>query len=77
MRRSLHEGSSLYDLDADLLESLAPDLIVTQELCAVCAVSYEIVDRAAKRLRYNHRLISLQRPSSLEDVLSHIILLCD
>ena len=43
VRRSLHQGSSLYALDADLLERLEPDLIVTQELCAVCAVSYEIV----------------------------------
>ncbi|HVA28958.1 MAG TPA: cobalamin-binding protein [Candidatus Baltobacteraceae bacterium] len=76
VRRSLHEGSSLYHLDADLLASLAPDLIVTQELCAVCAVSYEIVDRATKRLRHDHRLMSLE-PSSLEDVLGHIELLGD
>ena len=76
VRRSLHEGSSLYHLDADLLEALAPDLIVTQELCAVCAVSYEIVDRATKRLKHDHRLISLE-PSSLDDVLDHILLLGD
>jgi iron complex transport system substrate-binding protein len=76
VRRSLHQGSSLYRLDADLLEDLAPDLIVTQELCAVCAVSYEIVDRAAKRLKHDHRLISLE-PSSLDDVLAHVELLGD
>ena len=50
VRASLHSGSSLYHLDSELLERLAPDLIITQELCEVCAVSYEIVDRAAKRL---------------------------
>jgi iron complex transport system substrate-binding protein len=71
VRKSLHQGSSLYTLDADLLETLAPDLIITQELCEVCAVSYEIVARAAKRLRGDPRLISLE-PSSLEDVFANI-----
>jgi iron complex transport system substrate-binding protein len=47
-------------------------LIVTQELCAVCAVSYEIVDRAAKRLKTDVRVVSLE-PSSLEDVLANIL----
>jgi iron complex transport system substrate-binding protein len=71
VRRSLHQGSSLYSLDAELLERLAPDLIVTQELCEVCAVSYEIVARAAKRLRGDPRIVSLE-PSSLEDVYANI-----
>lgn len=71
VRKSLHQGSSLYVLDADLLERLAPDLIITQELCKVCAVSYEIVARAAKRLRGDPRIISLE-PSSLEDVYANI-----
>jgi iron complex transport system substrate-binding protein len=72
VRASLHAGSSLYALDGPLLERIAPDLIVTQELCAVCAVSYEIVARAARRLRSDPRLISLE-PSSLEDVFANII----
>lgn len=71
VRRSLHEGSSLYHLDAELLEELAPDLIVTQELCKVCAVSYDIVQRAVRRLRGDPRLISLE-PSSLDDVFATI-----
>src|SRR5256886_14985928 len=37
--RSSAEGSSLYAVDADLIAELDPDLIVTQDLCAVCAVS--------------------------------------
>ena len=74
VRRSLHEGSSLYHLDADLLERLAPDLIVTQELCAVCAVSYDIVQRAVRRLRGDPRLVSLE-PSSLDDVFATIAFL--
>jgi iron complex transport system substrate-binding protein len=71
VRASVHAGSSLYALDAERLAQLEPDLIVTQELCAVCAVSYEIVERAAKRLRGDPRVVSLE-PSSLEDVYATI-----
>jgi iron complex transport system substrate-binding protein len=71
VRRHLHLGSSIYTLDAELLERLAPDLIITQELCAVCAVSYDIVARAAKRLRGDPRIVSLE-PSSLDDVYANI-----
>src|SRR5207344_1322637 len=39
VRDSVSDGRSLYAVDADLIEALAPDLIVTQDLCAVCAVS--------------------------------------
>ena len=74
VRASVHGGSSLYGLDDRKLAALEPDLIVTQELCAVCAVSYEIVDRAAKRLRGDPRVVSLE-PSSLEDVFSTIAFL--
>ncbi len=78
VRSAVHAGSSLYHLDSALLESLAPDLIVTQELCEVCAVSYEIVERAAKQLRSSQpqrsrraRIVSLE-PASLDDVFSTI-----
>jgi iron complex transport system substrate-binding protein len=72
VRRALHAGSSLYTLDAELLEQLKPDLIVTQELCEVCAVSYAVVDRAARRLTSDPRIVSLE-PSSLEDVYANIL----
>jgi iron complex transport system substrate-binding protein len=75
VRASVHAGSSLYRLDEAKLGALAPDLIVTQELCAVCAVSYEIVSRAVKRLRGAVDpapvVVSLE-PSSLEDVFATI-----
>jgi iron complex transport system substrate-binding protein len=74
VRARVHAGSSLYGLDDVKLAALEPDLIVTQELCAVCAVSYEIVDRAAKRLRGDPRVVSLE-PSSLEDVFATIAFL--
>ncbi|MDB5092749.1 MAG: periplasmic binding protein, partial [Candidatus Eremiobacteraeota bacterium] len=76
VRASVHARSSLYGLDDAKLAALDPDLIITQELCAVCAVSYEIVDRAAKRLRGDPRVVSLE-PSSLEDVFSTIAFVGD
>ena len=74
VRAAVHAGSSLYHLDAALLAQLEPDLIVTQELCAVCAVSYEIVGTAAKRLRTDPRIVSLE-PASLHDVFGTIAFL--
>ena len=41
---------SIYALDEALLEELHPDLIVTQELCDVCAVAYRDVAQAVRRL---------------------------
>lgn len=76
IRAAIHAGSSLYALDTAQLERLEPDLIVTQELCAVCAVSYDIVERAAKRFRSDLRVVSLE-PSSFDDVLSTIRFLGD
>jgi iron complex transport system substrate-binding protein len=71
IRALVHQGSSIYALDAPLLEALHPDLILTQELCEVCAVSYPIVERAARRLGSSPQLVSLE-PESLEDVFANI-----
>src|ERR671936_2446217 len=46
VRASVEEGRSLYSVDAELIEALAPDLIVTQDLCAVCAVSSDQLESA-------------------------------
>ncbi|MBV9309520.1 MAG: cobalamin-binding protein, partial [Solirubrobacterales bacterium] len=43
-------GESIYELDSDLLYDLRPDLIVTQALCSVCAVSVEDVRAIAAEL---------------------------
>lgn len=72
VRASLHGGSSIYLLDHAQLDALAPDLIVTQELCDVCAVSYAEVSLAVKRMTYDARVISLD-PHSLDDVLDTFI----
>lgn len=50
VRERTEKGEAIYALDEDLLADLAPDLIVTQELCPVCAVSYDEVQEAAKKL---------------------------
>ena len=71
IRELVHEGSSIYALDAPLLEALHPDLILTQELCEVCAVSYPIVERAVRRLGSSPQLVSLE-PETIEDVFENI-----
>ena len=71
IRELVHEGSSIYALDAPLLEALRPDLILTQELCEVCAVSYPIVERAVRRLGSSPQLVSLE-PETIEDVFENI-----
>jgi len=72
IRELVHQGSSIYALDADRLAALRPDLILTQELCEVCAVSYPIVERAARRLGSTPQLVSLE-PESLDDVFQNIL----
>ncbi len=61
-------GESIYQLDGDALEDLRPDLIVTQELCSVCAVSYDDVHEIAQQLDPQPQVISLD-PHTLGEVL--------
>jgi len=71
IRELIHQGSSIYALDADRLATLHPDLILTQELCEVCAVSYPVVEKAARRSSTPTQLVSLE-PEHLADVFEHI-----
>jgi iron complex transport system substrate-binding protein len=64
-------GDAIYELDQDVLSRLAPDLIVTQALCPVCAVSYEEVAEVAKRLPSRPRVIALD-PKSLGETLGDV-----
>ncbi len=57
---------SVYDLDMELLKSLNPDFIVTQDLCDVCAVSFSQVEEACLEL-VGAQIISL-RPKNLGDI---------
>jgi len=65
------QGRSIYELDADRLAALAPDLIVTQALCSVCAVSYEDVRAIAERMEPRPEVIALD-PHTLGEVLGDI-----
>jgi iron complex transport system substrate-binding protein len=59
---------SVYDLDIELLKSLQPDFIITQDLCDVCAVSFDQVEKACQEvLDTNTRIISL-KPKMLGDI---------
>jgi iron complex transport system substrate-binding protein len=64
-------GKALYTLDMAALESLRPDLIVTQSLCGVCAVAERDVEAAVCALPCRPRVVSLE-PASLRDVLASI-----
>ncbi|HEY9422051.1 MAG TPA: ABC transporter substrate-binding protein, partial [Thermoanaerobaculia bacterium] len=64
-------GLSLYTLDEARIAELAPDVIVTQELCPVCAVSTEQVDGAVRPLPRCPEVVSLD-PRTLEDVFADI-----
>jgi iron complex transport system substrate-binding protein len=61
-------GESIYELDIDLLRDLRPDLIVTQALCSVCAVSYDEVRAIAEEIESQPQVISLD-PHTLGEVL--------
>jgi iron complex transport system substrate-binding protein len=61
-------GESIYELDVDALHDLRPDLIVTQALCSVCAVSYDEVRAVAAEIDTNPRVISLD-PQTVGEVL--------
>ncbi len=61
-------GKSIYELDVDTLRDLGPDLIVTQALCTVCAVSYDDVRQIAEEIETHPRVISLD-PRTVGEVL--------
>jgi iron complex transport system substrate-binding protein len=64
-------GEAIYELDREALEQLEPELIVTQALCPVCAVSYEEVKAIAKRLRSRPQVIALD-PNTLGETLGDV-----
>lgn len=69
-------GGALYSLDEERLAELAPELIVTQAVCEVCAVSYEDVVAVAARLAEQPRVLQ-QDPGSLGEVLDDVVRLAE
>jgi iron complex transport system substrate-binding protein len=71
VRELTEEGRAIYELDEHALRSLAPDLIVTQALCAVCAVSYDDVRAIAERMDPPPEVLALD-PHTLGEVLGDV-----
>ncbi|MGB7588882.1 MAG: ABC transporter substrate-binding protein, partial [Solirubrobacterales bacterium] len=72
VKSTIGDGQALYELDEELLAELSPDLIVTQAICDVCAVSYEDVLEVAARLPSRPR-VAQQDPCTLREVLEDLI----
>ena len=66
-------SGDIYEIDEKQLGELNPDLILTQELCHVCAVSYTKVKEAARILDIDTKIVSLE-PTSLEEIVDNILL---
>jgi iron complex transport system substrate-binding protein len=71
VRSQLDGHGSIYDLDEERMRALKPDLILTQELCDVCAVSYKTVERAARMFETDVRVVSLE-PNTISDIFLNI-----
>lgn len=69
--RSLRKGESLYVVDEAMLRGLSPDVILTQDLCQVCAPSGNEVGRVLKHLDRPPRIVWLS-PNTLSDILDNI-----
>ncbi len=68
---NLQASGSLYALNLPLLEELQPDLVITQRLCDVCAVSFDLVEDAVASLKSQPKILNLE-PHSLDDILENI-----
>src|SRR5215211_4591928 len=71
VRELTEQGQAIYELDEEALRRARPDLIVTQALCAVCAVSYDDVKTVAERLDPVPEVLSLD-PHTLGEVLGDV-----
>lgn len=65
---TLMTHATLYGLNLELLQELEPDLLITQALCNVCAVSFDTVQEAVARLSPRTRVLNLQ-PTTLQGVI--------
>ncbi len=71
VRSQLDGHGSIYDLDEQQLHALKPDLILTQELCDVCAVSYKTVKQAARLFDADIPVVSLE-PNTISDIFANV-----
>ena len=71
---AMRRGEDLYHLDAGALAGLDADLVVTQDLCAVCAVDVSVVDDALAHLGCTAEVLTID-PHTLDEVLASIVTL--
>lgn len=69
---AVHEGSGIYSIKNNVLEEARPDLILTQELCEVCAVSYNMVEESVRELEGKQTVLSFE-PQNLEGIFESIL----
>jgi iron complex transport system substrate-binding protein len=68
----VHKGISIYHIDPEILRQANPELILTQELCEVCAPSFSDVESACRILDGKPRIVSLE-PTGLAEILENIL----
>ncbi|HWB66293.1 MAG TPA: cobalamin-binding protein [Mycobacteriales bacterium] len=74
VRSRIAAGEDLYRLDEGALRDLDPDLVVTQDLCAVCAVDLSTVDAARDYLGCDGRVLTVD-PATLDDVIGSLLVI--
>ena len=72
VREQLDDSGTLYALDLPLVRSLRPSIVLTQQLCTVCAVGFETVRAAMKTLDEPPEVVNLE-PKNLEEVFGSIL----
>jgi iron complex transport system substrate-binding protein len=72
VRQRIAAGEDLYHLDEGALSEIAPDLVVTQDLCAVCAVDVSSVDAAMAHLGCDGKVLTVD-PQTLDEVIASIV----
>lgn len=77
VQRLVRDGLSVYRIEEAALRAARPDLIVTQDQCEVCAVSFTEVEQAAHALLDTPARIVSLRPTRLDDVLDDIARVAD
>jgi iron complex transport system substrate-binding protein len=72
VREQLDESGTLYSLDMELVRELRPDIVLTQQLCTVCAVGYATVHAAMQSLPKPPTVVNIE-PRTLDEVFGSII----
>ena len=72
MHRILSSGESPYDLDVDWLQAVAPDLVITQDLCYFCEIDADTVQRAVEPIPAPPAVLNLN-PRTLDEILESFL----